>query len=32
MLFGVKPEIVKVMIEKSIDEIITYIKSKKGKQ
>lgn len=32
MLFGVKPEIVKVMIEKSIDEIITYFKSKEGKQ
>lgn len=29
-LFGVKPEIVKIMVEKSIDELITYFKSKEG--
>ena len=32
MLFGVKPGIVKLMVEKSIDELITYFKSKEGKQ
>ena len=30
MLFGVKPEITKLIVEKSIDEIITYFKSKEG--
>ena len=32
MLFGVKPGIIKLMVEKSIDELITYFKSKEGKQ
>ena len=30
MLFGVKSGIVKLIIEKSIDELITYFKSKEG--
>ena len=32
MLFGVKSGIAKLIVEKSIDELITYFKSKEGKQ
>lgn len=32
MLFGVKPGIIKLMVKKSIDELITYFKSKEVKQ
>ena len=30
MLFGVKPEVVKIMIHKAVTELITYFKSKEG--
>ncbi len=32
MLFGVKPEITKIIVEKAINELITYFKSKEEKQ